>query len=556
MKNSVKRVLALALSLVLTLGLRAGCGNSGTTPGGESAGTTVDPASLAFPLAEKAELNGLTNFPVGSESEPNNRTIFKRLEEQTNVHINWKAIQGDQWGEKIALEMSNVKTLPDFVFNAGFGDTDLLKYAKQGVIINVEEYIDKYMPNLSKVFADYPEYRAMCEDENGHIWALPWIEQLGANKTAIQAVGNMSFINVAWLNFLGLEKPETVEEFEAVLIAFRDNAEALQAEFGIEGSVIPMSCILNDGDQDPYILINGFGEGYGDPDRGRHINVTNDKKVVCSATAEGFKKGTEWLHNLYAQGLIDAEAFTQDWSTYVAKGKSGRYGVCFSWDVANIANLTDWEPLPALTADVTNLTAQNGSFTSGFDRGRCVVTAAAENPALVCAWLDQMYAPIQAPQNNWGTYGEEDGFDIFVMGTNANGEPMLQHAPLGDMSPVEVREAECVGGPLAILDEYYGVYVTCPDDAQYRLDWIKDYFTPDMNHDYVFPNVFMSADDTKELSNLQADIQKCINTFKSNAVMNGFTDADWDQFMKDLEAYGLEEYLAIFQKYVDAYYAE
>ena len=557
MKNSVKRVLALALSLVLTLGLLAGCGNSGNnTPGGESAGTTVDPASLAFPLAEKAELNGLTNFPVGSESEPNNRTIFKRLEEQTNVHVNWKAIQSDQWGEKIGLEMSNVKTLPDFVFNAGFGDTDLLKYAKQGVIINVEEYIDKYMPNLSKVFADYPEYRAMCEDENGHIWALPWIEQLGSNKTAIQAVGNMSFINVAWLNFLGLEKPNTVEEFEAVLVAFRDNAAALQAEFNIEGSVIPMSCIMNDGDQDPYILINGFGEGYGDPDRGRHINVTNDKQVVCSATAEGFKKGTAWLHELYAQGLIDAEAFTQDWSTYVAKGKSGRYGVCFSWDVANIANLTDWEPLPALTADVTNLTAQNGSFTSGFDRGRCVVTAAAENPALVCAWLDQMYAPLQAPQNNWGTYGEEDGFDIFVMGTNANGEPMLQHAPLGDKSPVEVREAECVGGPLAILDEYYGVYVTCPDDAQYRLDWIKDYFTPDMNHDYVFPNVFMSAEDTKELSNLQADIQKCINAFKSNSVMNGFTDADWDQFQKDLEAYGLAEYLAIFQKYADAYYAE
>ena len=31
------------------------------------------------------------------------------------------------------------------------------------------------------------------------------------------------------------------------------------------------------------------------------------------------------------------EAFTQDWSTYVAKGKSGRYGVCFTWDVGNVA---------------------------------------------------------------------------------------------------------------------------------------------------------------------------------------------------------------------------
>ena len=551
--NNFKRAMALVLALVMTMALFAGCGKSGEQlSGGEM--VEVDAASLQFPLAETAELNGLTNFPVGTESEPNNRTIFQRLEEQTNVHINWKTIQADQWGEKIALEMANVKTLPDFIFNAGFGDADLLKYAKQGVIINVEEYIDAYMPNLSKVFADYPEYRAMCEDEDGHIWALPWIEQLGANKTAIQTVGNMSFINVAWLDFLGLEKPETVEEFEAVLVAFRDNAAALQAEFNIEGSIIPLACIMNDGDQDPYILINGFGEGYGDPDRGRHINVTDDKKVVCSATSEGFKKGTAWLHGLYEQGLIDPEAFTQDWSTYVAKGKSGRYGVCFSWDVANIANLTDWEPLPVLTADVTNFTAQNGSFTSGFDRGRCVVTAAAKNPALVCAWLDQMYAPLQAPQNNWGTYGENDEFDIFEMGTNDKGEPMLKHAPLGDASPVEVREAECVGGPLAILDEYYGVYVTCPDDAQYRLDWIKDYFTPDMNHKYVFPNVFMSPDDTKQISNLQADIQKCINAFKSNSVMNGFTDADWEQFLKDLEAYKLDEYLSIFQKYVDVYY--
>ena len=38
--------------------------------------------------------------------------------------------------------------------------------------------------------------------------------------------------------------------------------------------------------------------------------------------------------------------------------------------------------------------------------------------------------------------------------------------------------------------------------------------------------------------------------------MNGFTDADWDQLQADLDAYGLEEYLSIFQKYLDAYYAE
>ena len=554
-KKNFKRIMAAILATGMVMSLTA-CGGKDTPKLNSGEMQQVDASELEFPLKEKTTLTGMISYPANTESNPNNRTIFKRLQEKTNVEIEWTVIQSDQWADKIALNMANPKSLTDFVFSAGFGDSDLLKYAKQGVIIPLEDYIDAYMPNLSAVFEKYPEYKTMCTDTEGHIWALPWIEQLGSEKTAIQTVGNMSFINKKWLDFLGLEIPTTVDEFEQVLIAFRDHASELQAEFNIDGSIIPMSCIVNDGDQDPSIIINGFGEGYGDADKGRHIAVTDDLKVICSATQQGYKDGITWLHSLYEEGLIDPEAFTQEWSTYVSKGKSGRYGVCFSWDVANIDNLQDWVPLPALTADTRNITPQNGSFTSGFDRGRCVVTAVAQNPALVCAWLDQMYDPFQSPQNNWGTYGENDEFDIFELGENANGEEMLKHAPLGDASPVEVREAEAVGGPLAVLDEYYDVYVTCPDDAQYRLDWIKDYFTPDMNTKYVYPNVFMSREDTQELSNLQADIQKTINAKKSDWIMNGFTDADWDKYLEELDAYGLQKYLDLFQKYLDNFYAD
>ena len=548
-----KRMLKIFMTSVLALSMAVtsvGCGKKAALSNGEM--QVVDKASLEFPLKEKKTIKGLTSYPANTESDPNNRTIFKRLEEETNVHVDWNAIQSDQWADKISLEMANVNTLPDFVFTASFNDSDLLKYADQGVIINLEEYIDNYMPNLRAVFDKYPEYRAMCTDVNGHIWALPWIEQLGSEKTAIQTIDNMSFINKKWLDFLGLEVPETTDDLEKVLIAFRDHASELQKEFGIEGSIIPMSCIVNDGGQDPAIIINGFGEGIGDPDKGRHIAVNDDQKVVCSATQEGYKKGITWLHKLYEENLIDPEAFTQEWSTYVSKGKSGRYGVCFSWDVANIANLEDWVPLPALTADVRNITPQNGSYTSGFDRGRCVVTAAAKEPALVCAWLDKMYDPFQSPQNNWGTYGENDDFDIFELGENENGEKMLKHAPLGDASPVEVREAECVGGPLAVLDEYYGKYVTCPDDAQYRLDWIKDIYTPDMHTKYIYPNVFMTREDNEEISNIQADVVKSINAHKSDWIMNGFTDADWDAYLSELEGYKLDKMLEIYQKYYDA----
>lgn len=558
MKNKLaKQVLVLAVTVSMLVSMTACGGNKSDNTLNTGEMQEVDTADLQFPLAEKATLTGMTQYPANTESDPNNRTIFKRLQEKTNVEIEWKAIQSDQWGEKITLAMADTSTLTDFIFTAGFSDNDLLRYADQGVIIPLEEYIDAYMPNLKGVFDKFPEYRKMSTDADGHIWALPWIEQLGSEKTAIQTVSEMSFINKKWLDFLGLGIPTNVDEFEQTLIAFRDHASELQAEFGIDGSIIPMSCIVNDGSQDMALLINGFGEGYGDGDQGRHIAVTDDKKVICTATQEGFKDGIAWLHKLYEEGLIDPEAFTQEWSTYVSKGKSGRYGVCFSWDCANIIDdFSGWVPLPALTADVRNITPENGSFTSGYDRGRCVVTAVAKNPALVCAWLDQMYDPFQSPQNNWGTYGEDDDFDIFVLGTNANGDEMLQHAPLGDASPVEVREAESVNGPLAVLDEYYDVYVTCPDDAQYRLDWIKDYYTPDMNTQYVYPNVFMSQEDTEELSNLQTDITKTINAKRSDWIMNGFTDADWDEYIKSLDAYGLEDMLAIFQKYLDAYYEQ
>ena len=553
-KKVWKRTAAMALAVAMAATTVTGCG-SGKSSAKLNDGSfkEVDASTLEFPLKEKATLTGTISYPANTESEPNKRTIFKRLQEKTNVEIDWTAIQADQWSDKISLEMANTKNMTDFIFSAGFSDNDLLKYAKQGVIIPLEEYIDAYMPNLQAVFEKYPEYRTMCTDTEGHIWALPWIEQLGNEKTAIQTIGNMSFINKKWLDFLNLKVPTTVDEFEQVLIAFRDHASEIQAEFGIDGSIIPMSCIVNDGDQDPSLIINGFGEGYGDADKTRHIAVTNDKEVICSATQDGYKEGIEWLHKLYEEGLIDTESFTQEWSTYVAKGKSGRYGVCFSWDVANIDNLEDWVPLPALTADTRNITPQNGSFTSGFDRGRCVVTAVAENPALVCAWLDQMYDPFQSPQNNWGTYGEDDDFDIFELSKNAEGGEMLKHAPLGDASPVEVREAESVGGPLAVLNDYYDVYVTEPADAKWRLDNMHEAYLKDMNSKYVYPNVFMSIDDTNKVSQYDTDIKKYAEQKKADWILNGGIDKEWDSYLKKLNKYGLQDYLKIKQKYFDSY---
>ena len=550
MKKRMKHLFTLGLSLLMLVSL-VGCGGESAQVADTNPDTPVE--EVTFPLKEKYELSFITSGPATSTQYQNERLIFQRLEIQTNVEIDWTCFVADQFADKKNLALAQFGNLPDGLFNAGMNDYDLLRYAKQGIIIPLEELIDKYMPNLQAVFEQYPEYRTMCTAPDGHIYSFPWIEQLGEGKEAIQAIGNIPYINKKWLDFLGLEVPDTTKELEQVLIAFRDNADLLESEFEIEGEVIPMSFIINNGDQDPGILINGFGEGYGDT--GDHFAVTDEGKVIYTTVQEGYKEGIQWLHGLVEQDLVDPEAFTQEWSTYVAKGKSHRYGLCFTWDISNIDNYEDYVMLPALAGPegLVNITRQNNSETSGFDRGRCVLTTSCRNTALAAAWIDQMYAPLQSPQNNWGTYGEKDSFNIFEMSENAQGEKMLKHMDLGEQSPVEVREAQSVNGPLAILNEYYDTYVTQPTDAKWRLDNMHEVYLEDMNSKYVYPNVFMSIADTNKVSQYDTDIKKYAEQKKADWILNGGIEEEWDSYLKKMEQYGLSDYLKIKQKYFDQY---
>lgn len=550
MKRKGVRLTALVLSAVCAFSL-AGCGRADAQRADIDPDTPVE--EVAFPLAETRELSFITSAPATTTQEPNDKLIFQRLEQQTNVHIDWTCFVDDQFADKKNLALAQFGNLPDGLFTAGMSDYDLLRYAKQGIIIPLENLIDKYMPNLQAVFEKYPEYRTMCTAPDGHIYSFPWIEQLGEGKEAIQAIGGIPYINKKWLDFLGLEVPRTVDELEQVLIAFRDNADQLQQEFQIEGSVIPMSFIINNGDQDPAFLINGFGEGYGDtPD---HFAVTDEGEVIYTAVQEGYKEGIQWLHQLVEENLVDPEAFTQEWSTYVAKGKNHRYGLCFTWDIANIDNYDDYVMLPALAGPegLVNITRQNNSETSGFERGRCVLTTSCRDTALAAAWIDQMYAPLQSIQNNWGTYGEEGKPNIFEMSTNAEGEPMLKHLSLEGESPVEVRQAQSVNGPLAVLNDYYNVYVTQPDDAKWRLDNMHEIYLEDMHSKYVYPNVFMSIDDTNLVSQYDTDIKKYADQKKADWILNGGIEEEWDEYLQKMEEYGLSDYLAIKQKYFDQY---
>ncbi|KAJ8134164.1 hypothetical protein OY671_012622, partial [Metschnikowia pulcherrima] len=111
---------------------------------------------VTFPSEETAELSFITSAPATTTQEPNEKSIFQRSEEQTNAHIDWTCFVSDQFADKKNSASAQFGNLPDGSFNAGMSDYDLLRYAKQGIIIPSENSIDKYMPNLQAVFEKYP----------------------------------------------------------------------------------------------------------------------------------------------------------------------------------------------------------------------------------------------------------------------------------------------------------------------------------------------------------------------------------------------------------------
>jgi putative aldouronate transport system substrate-binding protein len=163
-----KKFLAGIMAALMGVSTLTGCGS---TLFGYDMKTTADadPESVKLPLKEQATITGMTSYPSGTQSDPNERTIFKRLEEKTNVHVDWTAISSDQWSDKISLQMVNFSTLPDFIFSAGFGDSDLLN-TRAAVILRSRLH-GQVHADSEQVLSEI-RIQKMATDTNGHFWGF------------------------------------------------------------------------------------------------------------------------------------------------------------------------------------------------------------------------------------------------------------------------------------------------------------------------------------------------------------------------------------------------
>ncbi|MDL2294259.1 extracellular solute-binding protein [Ruminococcaceae bacterium OttesenSCG-928-D13] len=536
---------ALAMAVVLCAGLLAACGG---TPEPASTPAGSEPASVPVTTGDDGrEMVGnmyVEGFPIVKEpvtykilvcndGDPNTMPFYEKYAELTNVNIEWEFYDYDTTVEKKNL-MYTTGEYFDGVGTWCLGDADILTYADD-VWVALDGMIEQYAPNIKYAFDNFPNAWGTMTTPNGHVYGLPIMAKQ-------PDCGWIMHINQKWLDNLDLEMPETLEDFENVLRAFKEQDANGNGDAGDE---IPFSFYDTGANN---IYGNMFG-AWGVLAGQSNQLMLRDGEVLFAPAEEGYKEGVKWLNKLYAEGLIDPEAFTQDSINYQTRGQSGDdsvYGVFIDFTGVNVVGeqryVDEYISLAPLAGpDGTRMWGQGDP---SIFRNMFAISTAAENPEILLRWLDGLFDPEMSYQVTNGELGEW---------TEKGDDGVYRYKPFPEgMTESEVRNKYCVSAmPYCIMPDFpmeQNSNQVIKTEADKR---VSPYIT-----DEPFPSVWRTPEQNERLSVISADLLK-LAADKRVAWITGQAniDAEWDNYLADLGKIGLEDYASIYQEAVDAYFA-
>lgn len=307
------RKLTPALIAVLLLGTAAlsACGNSngnagtsaGPSPAAASQAPSADPyASLPKEISGSIYDRGQVATGEGSYEE--NRWT-KYINENSGVKVNWVPIPRNQEADKFNVLIASDQA-PDMMttFNRDF----IVRWADEGAIQPLDEYIDKYSTSYKKYLQEHPELKPYLTLDDGKIYAIASMRPARAN-TAI-------FIRQDWLDKLGLAMPTSVDELVEVAKAFRDK----DPDGNGAADTIPMamSTAYTAITDDWYMARSAAW-------------FVEDGKLTQSFFTERYKDALAFRQLAYHESLVDKEFATdKEFSRQKQLWTTGRSGIYFS----------------------------------------------------------------------------------------------------------------------------------------------------------------------------------------------------------------------------------
>lgn len=330
-----KKLIALALAVVMTLTLFAGCGNnaaSNPTTQNPTGTNGSDDAQSTEQKTEKVELtagvqiyDAAKRLPAGDTLEDNAYTRY--FEEVTNIHVTnvFEAQYGEAYRQKVKLAAAS-NDLPDIMFINKDDYSLLTQLVEFDQIADLTDYFNNSLnPDIREKLTSGDGSAMASATFDGRIMAIP-------EPTLQYDMVRLLWVRQDWLDKLNLEAPKTVEDLMTVAKAFMEQDPDGNGKDDTYGLVAT---------KDYSTIFEPIFNAYKAYPTMWYENA--DGEVVYGGVEPEAKEALAVLHQMYEEGIIDTEFAAREIDNEMVA--SNRAGLFFSpW----------WAPWGSLPDSVSN----------------------------------------------------------------------------------------------------------------------------------------------------------------------------------------------------------
>lgn len=588
--SKAKRIMALVLTAVMAISVAA-CGSKTETQQSSKSTETKQEASTGSAEAASTEeavsdypeyLNTESAYPIIKDEYAGTITLkvayvqpanggewedlwlCQYLREKYNVEFEVQSVAQDAQSTQLNL-LLNSGDLPDIFLNFSLGASDIVQYGVQEqLFLQCDQYISKeYTPGLYKyLYEEREDARLVATAPDGHIYTLPYLQEVDDEGSQPR-----NFINNAWLQELGLEMPETLDEFIDALYKMK---EADLAGVGSE-NVYPLGGGINTYGEGWYIL---EALGYLTTDSyGSTVCIRDGEVVFPAYDTEVFVEYLKIMKQFYDDGIINPDYFTIDSATSQAQLLAGQTGV-FSQPVytVGVANFDDWEACIPLTSEWNAEPGRKRTAAASLS-GALTISADTEYPELCMRIMDIFYNNITddpyalwvgpadeqwnlgyvhhlySEETNWycGNPDLPEGMDH---ATNSYENRVGCHPSWGAVMLRESNRVNIKGRGYEPAD-YMDTLNPENGDANYRLSVIANVM-PYLEDGYP-STIYVDVDTNQIRSDLATVIIPYIQEQVALFISGNRDISEIDAFAQELKAMGIEDLLDIYQQAYDSY---
>lgn len=556
-RNWLNKVLSIALTGTMVFGLAA-CkdtksisteSKAETSKGQEMINTAAASETeaagegITYPLKDAAKLS------MWTYDQPTIASVYVDwtespyhigLQENTGIELEWiYPVAGANVDEAYNLMLTDDE-LPHMITN----DTslsDALLLAKDGMIYDLTDYLPIYAPDYWEYLNSDPELLRSVKADDGRIYGVYGHTESDYNGTYIGPV-----IRQDWLEECNLDMPVTLEDWENVLVTFK---EKYGAKFGFNKKRYNMGIASGTNAQATIFSYSAIEGWY----------VDEDGQIQFGQMEEEWKESLEILHKWYEMDLIDQDSFTMDDNALRAKVLNDEIGVSITamsqltnWinDAAAQGTGSDWVGMeyPRVAEGVPTSRIQSGTRTTAT---MTMVTTRCNEEELITAlkWLNYGFTEEGRMYCNFGNAGETYTLD-------AEGRPQWTELITSDPDGIAVAAKKYCGAHSGVVATVQSADLVRMINAETSAAAVYEWIENTDNSRYVVPTLALNEEESITYSDTFTPISAYCSEMALKFVLGEESLDKFDDFTAKLKAMGIEECQAIQQAAYERYLAK